>query len=109
MSGGAPTGRPRRDDIEAAIAAYNTAEQMVALPPEAARLLTVMFPQGDVCQRSLASLVAEGFERRTARWLLQALIRTGFLSMEEKDARRTTNVYRLHLPPVPPVPSRRRP
>jgi hypothetical protein len=48
--------RPGREDrppcvreIEAAIAAYNETDPDMLLPPEAARLLAVMFPTGDLC------------------------------------------------------------
>jgi hypothetical protein len=68
---------PRKRDIEAAIAAHNrTAPLTRRLPPEAARLLIVMFPRGDVCQRTVASLTAEGFDRArsngTLLWYAQA-------------------------------------
>ena len=90
---------PRKRNIRAAIAAYNRTDPVRRLPPEAARLLTVMFPGDDVCQRSIGSLEAEGFDQTTARRLLRTLIRAGFVS---KDPGRTglTSTYRLHLPPL---------
>jgi len=50
----------RRTDIEAAIAAHNSADRETLLPPDAARLLRAMFPRGSVCQRRLEDLAAEG-------------------------------------------------
>ena len=38
----------RRKAIEAAIAAYNSADHETLLPPSAARLLIAMFPRGSV-------------------------------------------------------------
>jgi hypothetical protein len=49
---------PRKTEIEAAIAAYNATDPDLLLSPEVAQLLTIMFPRGDVCQRSLADLMA---------------------------------------------------
>ena len=43
----------RRDDIVAAVAAYDSANPSAPLPRNAARLLAVMFASEDVCQRSL--------------------------------------------------------
>ena len=97
---------PRREDIEAAIAAYNSTNQRtVLLPPEAARLLAVMFSQSDVCQRSAADLAAAGLDSRTVRALLRTLIDAGFLS-RSAPRRGYYTVYRLHLTPVPPPPRR---
>ena len=91
---------PRKRDIEAAIAAYNKAEGGLLLPPEAARLLASMFRRGDVCQCSPGDLGAQGFDKRTVRLLLRALIETGFLSKEEPSRSGGVTTYRLHLPPV---------
>ena len=55
----------RRDEIVAAIAAYNDAGQGMLLPAAATRLLTDMFADADVCQRSLESLTWEGFGRHS--------------------------------------------
>ena len=41
-----------------------------------------MFPQDNVCQRRLLELEAEGFDGRTLRRLLRALVDAGFLSTE---------------------------
>jgi hypothetical protein len=91
---------PRRTEIEAAIAAYNATDPDMLLPPEAVQLLTIMFPRGDVCQRSLAHLTAASDDstKRVTR-LLHLLVDAGFLSKEESLGR-VANVYRLHLPPV---------
>ena len=56
----------RRDDIAAAVAAYDRDHPDAPLPRNAARLLAVMFPSEDVCQRSLEAIAAEGFSRRPA-------------------------------------------
>jgi hypothetical protein len=92
---------PRKRDIEAAVAAHNRTVPLTRrLPPEAARLLTVMFPRGDVCQRTVASLTAEGFDRETARRLLRGLIGAGFVSKEHPGrGQGVISTYRLHLPP----------
>jgi hypothetical protein len=94
-----PTDRLGRGDIEAAITAHNSARgHTVLLPPDAVRLLTAMFSEDDVCRRSVRSLAAEGFDARTIRHLLRALLDAGFLS--KVSARRgVLTSYRLHLPP----------
>ena len=93
---------PRKRDIEAAIAAHNgTVPVRRGLPPEAARLLSVLFPRGDVRQRAVGSLAAEGFDQVTALRLLRALIGAGFVSKEHSGPGRGRIVtYRLHLPPL---------
>ena len=53
----------RRDDIAAAVAAYDGANPSVPLPRNAARLLAVMFPSEDVWQRTQEAIAAEGFSR----------------------------------------------
>jgi DNA-binding IclR family transcriptional regulator len=91
---------PRKKDIEAAIAAHNATDgpRQTLLPPEAVRLLTVMFPKIGVCQPRLDDLAAKGFDRRTLPRLLRALIDAGFLS--KKEVRRgATGLYCLRLPP----------
>ena len=91
---------PRREEIEAAIAAHNNDErEKLLLPPIAACLLAVMFPRDTVFRRSVASLRAEGFDRRTLRRLVEALVETGFLSRDEQRRRGIVCPYRLHLPP----------
>jgi hypothetical protein len=90
---------PRKREIEAAIAAYNATDPEMLLPLEAAHLLTVMFPSGNVCQCSLDALAAERFNRRVLPRLLGALAKAGFLS-KEQHLGPFPNIYRLHLPPV---------
>jgi hypothetical protein len=90
---------PRREEIEAAIAAHNATDQEPHLPPIAIRLLATMFSRSDVCQRSLDSLAAEGIDRRTVSRLLRGLISAGFLA-KERSSLRAANTYRLHLPPL---------
>jgi hypothetical protein len=92
----------RRRDIETAIAAYNADQAArLLLPPEATRLLEVMFPRGSVCQRGFWSLVALGFDERALRALLRALTEAGFLSKDEPPRPRgVAATYHLHLPPV---------
>jgi hypothetical protein len=94
----APTDRPRRDDIEAAVAAYTAAGQRPLLTPKAVHLLSVMFANADTCQRNLDSLVREGFNPRTLLLLLKRLEVAGFL-IKQRGAGRTPNTYRLHLLP----------
>jgi hypothetical protein len=90
---------PRRQEIEAAVAAHNAADREPFLPPEAARLLAIMFADADVCQRSLAYLItATNDRRRRVERLLRLLMQTGFLSKKESLGR-LPNIYRLHLPP----------
>jgi hypothetical protein len=92
---------PCKRDIDAAIAAHNRTVPLTRrLPPEAARLLTVMFPQDDVCQRIVASLTAEGFDKETARRLLRGLIGAGLVSKEHPGrGQGVSSTFRLHLPP----------
>ena len=91
----------RRDDIAAAVAAYNVAGRGPLLPPAATRLLTVMFADADVCQRSIVSLAQEGFDQRNLLRLLVRLIAAGLVS-KQPGAGSLPNVYLLHLPPVRP-------
>jgi hypothetical protein len=90
---------PRKRDIEAAIAAHNsTVPVRRGLSPEAARMLTVLFPRGDVCQRTVRSLAPEGFDETTAIRLLRGLIGAGFVSRDPPGPRGHASTYRLHLP-----------
>jgi hypothetical protein len=90
---------PRRTEIEAAIAAYNRDDrELLLLPPDAARLLALMFPRGTVCRRSIVSLVQEDFDKGTLRKLLNSLSVAGFVS-KEMSRRGIVVTYRLHLPP----------
>ena len=89
----------RLDDIIAAVEAYDSTHPSAPLPRNADRLLGVMFPAEDVCQRSLDGLAGAGFDRRDVSRMLQALLEAGFLS-KQISAKRAPNTYRLHLPPV---------
>ena len=91
----------RRDDIVAAVAAYDRANPETRLPRNAAHLLAAMFASDDVCQRSLEDIAAEGFARSRLPALLQRLVEVGLLSLERGSAR-APNTYRLHLPRVQP-------
>jgi hypothetical protein len=73
---------PRKRDIEAAIAAHNrNAGERFVLPPEAARLLAVMFPSDTVCRCSVTHLATTGgFDRNAVRKLLISLAAGGFMS-----------------------------
>jgi hypothetical protein len=93
----------RRREIEAAISAYNDLDQegLLLLPPEAGRLLAVMFPRDTVFRSSVTSLSAEGFNRRIVVKLAESLIEAGFLS-REGGRQGFVDTYRLHLPPTLP-------
>jgi hypothetical protein len=89
---------PRKRDIEAGVAAHNrTAPARQELPPEVARLLAVLFAQDDVCQRSVGSLLAEGFGRAAVIRLLRGLTAAGFVS-KDPGRKGLTGTFRLHLP-----------
>jgi hypothetical protein len=89
----------RRDEIVAAVAAYNVAPRGPTVPPAATSLLTVMFADADVCQRSLEDLAKAGIDRTVVVRLLRRLLGAGFLSKQRGQGRDPTT-YRLHLPPV---------
>ena len=92
-----PTDLRRRDDIAAAVAAYDSANPLAPLPRNAARLLAVMFSERDECSRSLEDLVGEGFGRNILPKLLRSLVEAGLLSKQRGSAR-IPNAYRLRLP-----------
>ena len=87
----------RRDDIVAAVAAYDSANPSAPLPRTAARLLTVMFPSDDVCQRSQEAIAAEGFSRNGLSAALRHLLEAGFVSKQRGSAC-IPDTYRLLLP-----------
>jgi hypothetical protein len=87
---------PRREEIEAAVAAYDHANPLAPLPQNAARLLIAMFPTGDVCQQTVVDIAALGFSRRHLPGTLHYLVKAGFLSWQ----RGSPPTYRLHLPPL---------
>ena len=95
-----PINERRRDDIATAAAAYDSANPKARLPRSAARLLAVMFPSEDVCQRSQETIAAEGFSRDRLPAMLRRLVEAGFLSRHRVP--RVPDTYRLHLPPVRP-------
>jgi hypothetical protein len=97
MSRCAPTDRPRRDEVAAAVSAYAPRRRPL-LADDAIRLLDAMFADTDVCRRNLESLIAEGFSRDTLALLLQILIKAGFVS-KERGVGRAPNTYRLLQPP----------
>jgi hypothetical protein len=94
-----PTDLRRRDDIAAAVAAYDAANPLNSLPRNAARLLAAMFPSGDVCQRSLDAIAAEGFSRKHLLGALRRLTKAGFLSREAGSGV-VPDTWHLYLPPV---------
>jgi hypothetical protein len=93
----APDERPRRQAIEAAIAAYNAAGQEPLLPPKAVHLLSAMFADADIYQRNLDSLAGKGVGWHSIFRLLRQLTEAGFLSKEQGRGQRP-NTFRLHLP-----------
>jgi hypothetical protein len=86
----------RRDGIAVAVAAYDSANPLAPLPRNAARLLAVMFPSEDVCQRSQEAIAAEGFSRDRLPAMLRRLVEAGFLSRHRVAG--VPDTYRLHLP-----------
>jgi hypothetical protein len=94
-----PIDQHDREEIAAAIGAYNATGRRPLLLADVIRLLTVMFAEADICQRNQDSLAAEGFSRGALVRLLQALVETGLVSKERGANRRAPNTYRLHLPP----------
>jgi hypothetical protein len=86
----------RRDDLVAAVAAYDNANPSAQLPRNAAQLLAVVFPSEDVCQRSQEDLAAEGFSRDRLSAMLRRLVEAGFLSRHR--VAQMPDTYRLHLP-----------
>jgi hypothetical protein len=84
-----------RHDVAAA-AAYDSANPSAPLPHNAAHLLAVMFPSGDVCQRSQEAIAAEGFSRDRLPSMLRRLVAAGFLSRHR--VAQVPDTYRLHLP-----------
>ena len=91
-----PTDLRRRDDIAAAVAAYDRANPDDPLPRNAGRLLAVMFLSEDVCHRSLDDIVAEGFSRNLLPATLRRLEEAELLSRERGSAR-IPDTYRLRL------------
>jgi hypothetical protein len=94
-----PIDQRRRDEIAAAVAAYDSANPEARLPRSTVPLLASMFPIEDVCQRSLQDISAEGFDRKRLAANLRRLTEAGFLSRTPGSGV-VPDTYRLHLPPV---------
>jgi hypothetical protein len=88
----------RRDDIVAAVAAYDRDHPDAPLPRNAGRLLAAMFPSENVCQRNQEAIAAEGFSRGRLSAMLRRLVEAGFLSRHRVGG--VPDTYRLHLPPA---------
>ena len=88
----------RREEIEAAVAAYDCANPSAPLPRSAAQLLIAMFPRDDAYQGRVANLRTGELDGRTVRDLLRALVDAGILFQERR--RGVTSTYRLLLPQV---------
>jgi hypothetical protein len=87
----------RRDDIVAAVAAYNRSHK--PLPHSAVRLIETMFAGGDVCQLSLEALEdVTGLSRKSIQTVLRSLLAAGAIAKEDTGAGRHANRYRLLLP-----------
>ena len=94
-----PIHQRRRDDIAAALCAYDLDNPKVRLPRNAVPLLAAMFPVEDVCQRSLQDIAAEGFDRKRLAANLRRLVEAGFLSRQPGSGV-VPDTYRLHLSPA---------
>jgi hypothetical protein len=94
-----PIDQRRRDEIAAAVAAYDSANPEARLPRSTMPLLAAMFPIEDVCKRSLQDIAAEGFDRKRLAANLRCLVDAGFLSRQPGSGV-VPDTYRLHLPPV---------
>jgi len=89
----------RRDEIVAAVAAYDRANPKARLPRTAALLLAAMFPSEDVCQKSQDDIAAEGFSRDSMPGFLRRLEKAGFLT-RQRESGPEPDLFRLHLPPL---------
>ena len=92
-----PIDQHRQDEIAAAVAAYNRANLHEPLPRNATRVLAVMFPDSDVCHRSLEALVAEGVAKNSLPGTLRRLVASG-LPSKQRGSAAIPDTYRLHLP-----------
>jgi hypothetical protein len=90
----------RREEIAAAVAAYNRANPTARLPHSAARLLAVMFAESDICRLSQLDLVTRGFGGGLSK-VLRALVEAGFMT-KQAGGGRGPDTYRLN-PPSPPM------
>jgi hypothetical protein len=96
-----PIDQRRRDEITAAVSAYDSANPEARLPRSTVPLLASMFPIEDLCQRSLQDIAAEGFDRKRLAANLRRLVEAGFLSRTPGSGV-VPDTYRLQLPPVVP-------
>jgi len=90
----------RREEIAATVAAWNQAHSAALLPRNTVRLLAAMFPSGEVCQRSLAAIAAEGFSRENLPETLRRLVEAGILTRRQ-GVGRIANAYHLAVGPKP--------
>jgi hypothetical protein len=95
-----PIDERRRDAIAAAVVTYDSANPLTPLPRNAARLLTVMFPVENLCQRRLEDLAAHGFSKSRLPGTLRRFVRAGLLTRHRVAG--VPDTYRLHLPRVQP-------
>jgi hypothetical protein len=93
-----PIDQRRRDEIAAAVAAYDSANPLSPLPRNAVPLLAAMFPIEDLCQRSLDEIATEGFNRKNLTAALRRLVAAGFLSRTPRSG--VVPATYLHLSPV---------
>ena len=94
-----PIDQRRRDEIVAAVVAYDSTNPEARLPRSTVPLLRAMFPTEDVCQRSLQYIAAEGFDRKRLAANLRRLAEAGFLSRTPGSGV-VPDTYWLHVPPV---------
>jgi hypothetical protein len=92
-----PIDQRRRDDLAAAVAAYDSTNPEARLPRSTVPLLAAMFPTDNVCQRSLQDLAAEGFDRKRLAANLRRLAEAGG---SVQNTRLGGRAGHLHLPPV---------
>jgi hypothetical protein len=92
----------RKEEIEAAVAAYDAANPLTPLQRNAARLLIAMFPTGGICQRKPDEIATSGFSQGSLPRTLERLARAGFLSFQRGPGQRGAGAatYQLHIPPV---------
>src|SRR5689334_24784188 len=82
-----PIDQHRRDEIAAAVAAYDSANPEARLPRNTVPLLVAMFATDNVCQRSLDDIAREGFNRKNLTAPLARLMAAGFLSRTSGSGR----------------------
>jgi hypothetical protein len=95
-----PIDPSRREEIAAAVATWNQDHSEAPLPSNTVRLLAAMFPSGEVCQRSLVDIAAEGFSRKNLPETLRRLVEAGILTRRQGVAR-IANAYHLAVGPKP--------